>query len=509
MAVNSTICPKCGEQNEPDAKFCGNCGAPLEQASPPDRPAGAPAEAAPATSVRPEQPATRARPRWLLPVGGLVAVLALAAAAVFSGVFSPKNAEPPHVSTAPSTGPTPTTTTTPPTPPRAALTVDRFTVTSVAPTPVKGGLRVALAGTLDLSGAVDGTTVQVLPAWRAGGPQTPLHYGSPASVKAKNGTVALKSTASVQGVSPTDSILVYLVARIGRKEWVSTPSSVAVAVVPPAPQPAPVPAPVTPRPQPGPATTTPAAPAPAPAPAAPSIQSVRLSSTSSIRVRAGDPVSFDLAFNLVGQQRAMLRVITALKKADGGWNYQTASSFEAVQGPNVVHGLRFASSTGVGPFMTFPVYGLVQLNGKTYESGQPVVVTILPGAAAGASGVTTPGSGVGTPPAPTPAPSGQAKPSNSCLKIENHRSVVTTVTVVGYNESVSFWDFSPGENGVLVTGGEALHGSNFTIRLYDGKGIDASRQLEGNNKHVFWRFDPSVTDNGKCPSGAWVGTLHD
>ncbi|HKX16430.1 MAG TPA: zinc ribbon domain-containing protein [bacterium] len=503
MAVNSAICPKCGEQNEPDARFCGSCGAPLEQAPSPDRPAGAPVEATPATPVLSEQSATPSRPRWLLPVGGVVAAFALAAAVVFSGVLSPKNPTPPQSHTGQSPVPAPITRTIPAPVPRPVLAVDRFTVTSVSPTSVKGGLRVALAGTLVLSGAADGATVQVFPAWRVGGPQTPLHYGSPASVKAKDGTVPLSGTASVslQGVSQTDSILMYLVARIGGREWVSTPSPVALALIPSAPQQATVPVPPVPRPRPAP--PTPVAPAPPPAPAAPSIQSVRLSSTSSIRVRAGDPVSFDLAFNLVGQQRAMLRVVTALKKADGGWNYQTASSFEAVEGPNVVHGLHFASSTGAGPFTTFPVYGLVQLNGKTYESGQPVVVSILPGSGTTASG------GVVTPPAPTPAPSGQAKPSNSCLKIVNQRSVVTTVAVVGYNESVSFWDFTAGETGVLVTGGEPLHGSNFTIRLYDGKGIDASRQLEGNNKHVFWRFDPSVTDNGKCPSGAWVGTLHD
>lgn len=86
---------------------------------------------------------------------------------------------------------------------------------------------------------------------------------------------------------------------------------------------------------------------------------------------------------------------------------------------------------------------------------------------------------------------------------------MTTVTVVGYNENVDFWDFAPGENGFLVTSGNMVRGSNLTIRLYDGKGIVATRQLAGNNTHVSWLFDPSATDNGKCPSGAWVGTLHD
>jgi hypothetical protein len=43
----------------------------------------------------------------------------------------------------------------------------------------------------------------------------------------------------------------------------------------------------------------------------------------------------------------------------------------------------------------------------------------------------------------------------------------------------------------------------------NGEGINSSRQLEGSNTYVSWRYDAQITDNGKCMDGAWVATLHD
>jgi hypothetical protein len=114
--------------------------------------------------------------------------------------------------------------------------------------------------------------------------------------------------------------------------------------------------------------------------------------------------------------------------------------------------------------------------------------------------------------APVAAPivPAQAQTSNTCLTVENNRSRQTSVAVVGYNETSDYWSFNAGESAVLVNSRTGpLRGSTFTVRLYDGDGIDSGRQLEGNNKYVTWRYDAQITDNGKCTDGSWVATLHD
>lgn len=104
----------------------------------------------------------------------------------------------------------------------------------------------------------------------------------------------------------------------------------------------------------------------------------------------------------------------------------------------------------------------------------------------------------------------QAQTPNSCLIVENNRSSATTsVTVVGFKENSSYWSFAAGESAVLNMNNSPIHSSSFTIRVYDGDGINSSRQLEGSNKYVNWRYDTQRTDNGKCPDGGWVATLHD
>lgn len=103
----------------------------------------------------------------------------------------------------------------------------------------------------------------------------------------------------------------------------------------------------------------------------------------------------------------------------------------------------------------------------------------------------------------------QAQTASTCLSIENKRSRQTSVTVVGFNETSGYWAFDAGESAVLMINDAPIRGSAFTIQLYDGEGIDSARQLEGSNKYVNWRYDAQVTDNGKCPDGAWVATLHD
>lgn len=102
-----------------------------------------------------------------------------------------------------------------------------------------------------------------------------------------------------------------------------------------------------------------------------------------------------------------------------------------------------------------------------------------------------------------------AQTANSCLAIENNRSRETSVAVVGFNETSGYWSFAAGESAVLANGGGPIHGSTFTIRLYDGEGVNTARQLDGSNKYVNWRYDAQNTDQGKCPDGAWVATLHD
>jgi hypothetical protein len=103
----------------------------------------------------------------------------------------------------------------------------------------------------------------------------------------------------------------------------------------------------------------------------------------------------------------------------------------------------------------------------------------------------------------------EAQTANTCLSIENNRSRETSVAVVGFDETNAYWSFNASESAVLVNSGGPIRASTFTIRLYDGEGIDSSRQLEGSNKYVSWRYDPQMTDNGKCTDGAWVATLHD
>ena len=103
----------------------------------------------------------------------------------------------------------------------------------------------------------------------------------------------------------------------------------------------------------------------------------------------------------------------------------------------------------------------------------------------------------------------QAQTADTCLSVENNRSRQTSVAVVGFNETSAYWTFNAGESAILVNSNGPLRGSSFTVRLYEGEGIDSSRQLEGNNKYVSWRYDAQITDNGKCTDGAWVATLHD
>jgi hypothetical protein len=420
MSSDSRTCSSCGERNEPDALFCGNCGRPLEQ--PESAAAAAPPAAVPAAAGR--TTAARRR-RWLLPAAGSAAVLVLAAAVIFSGVLSrgkvAQVAPPPQ---------SPTPAVTPIVPPSVPVAIDQFEVTAVSPKRTKDGLRVALAGTLVLSGGSGGITMQILPAWRTSGTQTPLRYAPPVTLKAKNGRVAVAGIVSVPSVSSVDSILVYLTARIGDREWVSTPGSVVMAAAaPPAsgppttPQPravAPTPSSTSSIPQPhtAPITasprTAPASPPAQPSPATPAvetaeIQNVRLTSTSLIRVPPGEQVSFDLSFMLVAQERAMIEVATALRSADGGWRYQETTSFDAVKGPNVIHGLHFVSTDAAAPWTTVPVYGVVQLNGRTYPTERPVVVTIVPGTTAASPPVATPPS---RPPTSAPlSPAARTPPS--------------------------------------------------------------------------------------------------
>ncbi|HKX18783.1 MAG TPA: hypothetical protein VJT33_12295 [bacterium] len=99
--------------------------------------------------------------------------------------------------------------------------------------------------------------------------------------------------------------------------------------------------------------------------------------------------------------------------------------------------------------------------------------------------------------------------NSTCLDVKNSRSDQISVAVVGFDENNSYWVFAVGESAVLVNDNGPLRGASFTIRLYNGEGINSSRQLEGSNKYVSWNYDASVTDNGKCSDGAWVATLHD
>jgi hypothetical protein len=103
----------------------------------------------------------------------------------------------------------------------------------------------------------------------------------------------------------------------------------------------------------------------------------------------------------------------------------------------------------------------------------------------------------------------EAQTSSSCLSVQNNRSRVTSVAVVGFNETSSYWSFAAGEAAVLNMNSSPIRGSTFTIRVYDGDGVNSDRQLEGNNKYVNWRYDAQLTDAGKCSDGAWVATLHD
>jgi len=112
-------------------------------------------------------------------------------------------------------------------------------------------------------------------------------------------------------------------------------------------------------------------------------------------------------------------------------------------------------------------------------------------------------------PVAIPVVPAQAQTSNSCLSVENNRSRVTSVAVVGFNETSGYWSFAAGESAVLNVNDSPIRGSTFTIRVYDGQGVNLGRQLEGSNKYVNWRYDAQLTDNGKCSDGAWVATLHD
>lgn len=112
-------------------------------------------------------------------------------------------------------------------------------------------------------------------------------------------------------------------------------------------------------------------------------------------------------------------------------------------------------------------------------------------------------------PSAAPVAPAQAQTSNSCLSVENNRSRTTSVTVVGFNETTGYWSFAAGESAVLTTHDSPIRGATFTLRAYDGDGIDSARQLAGSNKYVNWRYDAQDTDSGKCPDGIWVATLHD
>jgi hypothetical protein len=112
-------------------------------------------------------------------------------------------------------------------------------------------------------------------------------------------------------------------------------------------------------------------------------------------------------------------------------------------------------------------------------------------------------------PVAAPVAPAQAQTSNSCLSVENNRSRTTSVTVVGFNETTGYWSFAAGESAVLTAHDSPIRGATFTLRVYDGDGIDSARQLTGNNTYVNWRYDAQDTDSGKCPDGIWVATLHD
>jgi hypothetical protein len=103
----------------------------------------------------------------------------------------------------------------------------------------------------------------------------------------------------------------------------------------------------------------------------------------------------------------------------------------------------------------------------------------------------------------------QAQTVSTCLSVENNRTRTTSVAVVGFNENSGYWSFAPGEGAVLVQDSGPIRGASFTIRLYDGEGVNRSQQLGGDNKYVSWRYDAERTDHGKCSDGEWVATLHD
>ena len=112
-------------------------------------------------------------------------------------------------------------------------------------------------------------------------------------------------------------------------------------------------------------------------------------------------------------------------------------------------------------------------------------------------------------PVTAPVVPAHAQTSSSCLSVENNRSRVTSVAVVGFNETSGYWSFAAGESAVLTIKDSPIRGSTFTIRVYDGEGVNSARQLAGSNEYVNWRYDTQRTDNGKCPDGEWVATLHD
>jgi hypothetical protein len=78
-------------------------------------------------------------------------------------------------------------------------------------------------------------------------------------------------------------------------------------------------------------------------------------------------------------------------------------------------------------------------------------------------------------PAAAPIAPALGQTTNTCLSVENTRSRQTSVAVVGFNETSAYWTFGAGESAVLVNESGPLRGSTFTIRLYDGDGIDANR----------------------------------
>lgn len=206
---------------------------------------------------------------------------------------------------------------------------------------------------------------------------------------------------------------VYGEVQVGGQTYLSAAARVAIAPAPraaaPAAQPAPpsprppVPAspPPAPRPSPAPSSPAPTPPAPplgatppggknppVPAPSSPPRPAaaepggpgrMRLVSTSVLKVPPGGTVNFTFTFDFDAADRANAEYAIAWREPDGNLHYGTFRSVTVTRGPNTVRGLGLRVGTSVRPGTTYPVYGALKINGKTYRSQVAVIITVIPG----------------------------------------------------------------------------------------------------------------------------------